>query len=241
MADWYPQKIEELNELLESYLKDSKQIKKIKGIIAPHAGYIYSGTIAGKAYSLLKDEDNENKTAIIISPSHYFPLKGIASHNHNTWKTTLGEIKIIQNNFSKTDLSREHAIDNQIPFLQKQGFKKILPIIIGEINQKQAKEIAKEIIPYLKNSRLILSSDLSHFLPFKEAIKKDKETIKAISNLDSKKLLSIENSACGLFPLLVFIEIAKIEGWKPKLIEYKNSGDITEEKESVVGYASFSF
>jgi AmmeMemoRadiSam system protein B len=240
--DWYPQNEKELADLIDSYLgnksKDNKN-QEINGIIVPHAGYEFSGKIAGKAYSLL--ENMKSKTAIILAPSHYKELTGFATHNESFWKTPLGKIKIKDNDFKKLNLSEEHAIDNQIPFLQKLGFTEILPIMIGEINKIEAEQIANQLIDYLDNSVLIISTDLSHFLTYKEAVKKDKETLTAIKNLNSKKLMSLENSACGIYPLLILIEICKIKGWKPQLIQYKNSGDITNDKSRVVGYSSFIF
>jgi AmmeMemoRadiSam system protein B len=235
-ADWYPQDKKELNKVLDSFLKNkSRSKKKINGIIVPHASYSYSGKIAGRAYSLLKKES----IAVILAPSHYIPLSGIISHNEQKWKTMLGAIEIIPNDFEKMDIKKEHAIDNQIPFLQKLGFKKILPIMVGEITLEEANKIAKKISTI--KGTFIISSDLSHFLRYEEAIKKDNQTIKAIEKLDQKKLLDIENSACGVFPLLVFIKLAKLKKWKPKLISYTNSGEINGDKSSVVGYSIFNF
>lgn len=235
-SDWYSQDKKELNNNLESFLKiKSKSKKKINGIIVPHAGYAYSGKIAGIAYSSLKNKD----LAIIIAPSHYFPLSNIVSHDEKTWKTPLGPIEILDNNFQKRDIKKEHAIDNQIPFIQKLGFKKILPIMVGEITPQEAKAIAQKLAK-LKGI-FIISSDLSHFLPYQEAVDQDRRTINAIKELDSKKLLSIENSACGIFPLLIFIELAKLKKWKPHLIKYTTSGEITKDKSQVVGYSSWNF
>jgi len=239
MPNWYPQDKKELNNLLESFLNqkiDTKQ-KEIHGIIVPHAGYDFSGEIAGKTYSFLKT--SKQKRAIILAPSHYFSLNNATSHNESEWITPLGKIKVNQQGFPKQNISQEHAIDNQIPFLQKLGFNEILPIVVGEINQEEAKQIAEKIMKI--GGILIISSDLSHFLDYESAKKKDKETIKAIEELDAEKLQKIENSACGIYPLLVAIELCKIKKYKPKLIEYKNSGDITGDGDSVVGYASLVF
>ncbi len=237
--DWYPQDKKELDSLLEKFLSQKVNLKQktINGIIIPHAGYEYSGSVAGKAYALLKD--SKQKKAIILSPSHYVPLTGIVSHSRQEWNTPLGKIEITDNTCQKTDISQEHAIGNQVPFLQKLGIKEILPIMVGEITIEQAEQIAKQIRNF--DGIIIISTDLSHFLPYDEAKKKDQETIKAIESLNSKKLLSIDNSACGIFPLLILIELCKLNKWKPKLIEYKNSGDIIGDKSRVVGYSSFFF
>jgi len=239
MQNWYPEDKKELNNLLEKFLSQNggTKIKEVHGLIIPHAGYEFSGEIAGKAYSLLKQ--NKNKRAIILSPSHYISLNGATSHNESEWITPLGKIKVNQQGFPKQNISQEHAMDNQIPFLQKLGFSEILPLVIGEINQEEAKQIAEKLINL--GGILIISSDLSHFLDYHKATQKDKETIKAIEELNIENLQKTENNACGIYPLLIAIELCKIKKWKPKLIEYKNSGDITDDKESVVGYASLVF
>jgi len=233
MNEWYPQNKEELNSILNELLKEKskEENKNIHGLIVPHAGYAYSGKIAGEAFSLLKN--NKNKKAVVIAPSHYAAFRGIASLNKI--ETPLGEMKIIDNDFPK--LKYEHAIDNQIPFLQKLNFQEVLPLVTGEINEKQAEDIAK-IISNI-NAIYIFSTDLSHFLPYEQAVKKDRETMKIIENLDLKNFNKID--ACGKFPLLIFMHLCKIKKFKPKLIEYKNSGDIIGDKTSVVGYAGFWF
>lgn len=236
--DWYPQDKKELNKLLDSCILEKPKIKleKINGLIVPHAGYVYSGAVAGKSFSLLKNK--KISKAIILSPSHYISLAGITSHNQPSWQTPLGSIKIAKSNFPKSDISKEHAIGNQIPFLQKLRFKESLPLVVGEISMQEAKQAAEELSK-IKDAVFIISTDLSHFLPYDYAVKKDKQTIEAIESLKEDKLT--ENSACGVFPLLVLIELCKLKGWKPKLIEYKNSGDITGDKSGVVGYASMVF
>jgi AmmeMemoRadiSam system protein B len=214
-----------------------KEFKNIHGIIVPHAGYEYSGQIAAKAYNLLKDL--KYKKAILLAPSHYKIIDLLATSNKNTWETPLGSVDITENEFPKENISKEHAIDNQIPFLQKLNFKEILPLLIGQIDMQQAKTIAKKLVKL--DGIFIISTDLSHFLPYEEAIKSDNKILEAIQKLDSKKLKKIDNSACGIFPLMIMNELCKIKKWKPKLIEYKNSGDVTGDKSSVVGYASLVF
>lgn len=227
--DWYPQDKKELNKLLDELLQG--QAKKVHGLVVPHAGYEFSGKIAGKAFAMLKN--SKINKAIILGPSHYVGFTGIRAVK--SIKTPLGKIKITENNFETLDY--EHSIDNQIPFLQKLGFKEILPLVIGEINKEQAKDIAKQISKI--NAVYIFSTDLSHFLPYDTAVKKDKETIKIIESLDFKNQNKID--ACGKNPLMILMELCKLKNYKPKLIEYKNSGDIIGDKSGVVGYSSFYF
>lgn len=232
--DWYPQNKNELSLILNKFLKNnSSQKRPIHGIIVPHAGYNFSGELTGKAFSLLL---NKPEKAIVLGPSHNAYLTGIASIEKI--QTPLGQVKIAKNPFPK--LKYEHSIDNQIPFLQKLNPDiEILPLVIGKLTISRAEAAAKQLSK--ENALFVFSTDLSHFLPYKEAIEQDKKTIKAILDLDTKKLFSKENSACGIFPLMILIELCKIKNYKPKLIEYKNSGDITQDKNSVVGYASMYF
>jgi AmmeMemoRadiSam system protein B len=240
MAEWYPSTEQELNKLVTYLISNKPKIKlkssQIHGIIVPHAGYAYSGEIAGEAFSLLKQINPKIKKAIIIGPSHYTPLKGIASLEISS--TPLGQVNIIKNQFPK--IPYEHSIQNQIPFLQKLNTNiQILPLVIGNINEAQAKEIANMININYKDYFIIISTDLSHFLPYNEARQKDENTLKIISQLDLKQAKNID--ACGIYPLLVFMHLAKQNNWHPKLIEYKNSGDITGDKSQVVGYSSWVF
>lgn len=236
--EWYPQGTQELKTVLEGFLSYEQFNKEIHGIIVPHAGYSYSGKIAGKAYSYLKDSNS--KKAIILAPSHHVELRGLAKHKERYWETPLGKINISESNIrvKEMDLKGEHGIGNQIPFLQTIGFKEIFPIIIGSITIQESKKIA-EIFSKEENTIFIISADLSHFLPYEKAVEKDEKTIEMIQDLDFKKIGQIDS--CGLFPILVLMNLCKTKSWKPKLIEYKNSGDITDDKTNVVGYSSFWF
>lgn len=239
MNSWYPQSKEELNLVLDKFLAEKPKInvkEELHGIIVPHAGYVFSGAIAGKAFSLLKGK--KNKKAIVFGPSHRWMFYGIATLPKI--ETPLGGIKVINNEIRELHgLDYEHSIDNQIPFLQKLRFKEILPIVVGQINKKDAGDIAKELVKKYKDYVFVISTDLSHFAQYNEAVKTDKKTIETIEKLDLSQLEKID--ACGMFPLLIMMHICKIKGWAPKLIEYQNSGDIIGEKSSVVGYASFYF
>ena len=145
--------------------------------------------------------------------------------------------QVIKSKLRKMNLNEEHALDNQIPFLQKLGIKEILPVMVGNINSEEAYAYAKQFENF--QGVFVFSTDLSHFNEYYKAISKDKLSISIIENIDIKSADKID--ACGIFPLLIFLHLAKLKGWKPKLLEYRNSGDITGDKSSVVGYASFYF
>lgn len=239
---WYPKNPEELEKELKEFLSETSKIKtqKIHGLVVPHAGYSFSGSIAGKAFSLLKNSEKTFEKAIILAPSHYKAFKGIASIEKI--ETPLGKVEIEKNDYEKIDY--EHAIDNQIPFLQYIFNNKIeiLPLVIGNLNLEESEKFARELIKEIDNKTiLIVSTDLSHFLPYEEAVEIDKHTIEIIKNLDLSSWKEID--ACGIFPILILMQLCKIKHWQPELIEYKNSGDIIPKigKDKVVGYASFVF
>ncbi|MBD3252383.1 AmmeMemoRadiSam system protein B [Candidatus Pacearchaeota archaeon] len=246
---WYPENRHVLNETLNKYLKTGKHKKplaldknsKLKkgqnplhGIIVPHAGYQYSGAVAGTAFSLIK---KPVKKAIVIGPSHYVHLFDAMTTNQQDIQTPLGKTKTFNTDFLTGNIEQEHSISNQYPFLQKLHVEQIMPLMIGKITNQQALEIAKKISKI--KALYVFSTDLSHFLDYETAVKKDKESVKIIENLDSEKFRFID--ACGYFPLLILKELCKIKKTKPELVEYKNSGDVIGDKTSVVGYASFYF
>ncbi len=237
--EWYPSDSEKLKQDLEKYISKKPEKfseKEIHGLVVPHAGYEFSGEIAGKAYSLIKDKGFEK--AIILAPSHYAMFQGITSVEKI--ETPLGKPEILENPYTKG--SYEHAIDNQVPFLQYLGINKILPLVIGEISVTESEKIAKEILKQKdEKTIIIISTDLSHFLSYEEANQVDKETIKIIQNLKTSQSEAID--ACGKMPLMILIEMAKIQDWKPELIEHKTSADTKPElgKEKVVGYMSMIF
>jgi len=232
---WYPDNKEELIILLKTlFLKEKESEKKedIHGFILPHAGYAYSGSIVAKALSLLKESP---KRAIIIGPSHYHYFYGIKTLK--SIKTPLGNVKIVKSKYSEIDY--EHSIENQVPFLQFLNKNiEILPLVIGEISSDEAEQIAIKLLKE-KNGLFIFSTDLSHFLNYEKAKHKDKKTIKIIEEIKLSEFKEID--ACGNKAILILMHLCNLAKWKPKLIEYKNSGDITEEKNRVVGYASFFF
>jgi MEMO1 family protein len=234
---WYPTNKHELSKQTNNFLKTGKHKRKIIGLIVPHASFEYSGEIAGQAFSLIKKDSI--KKAVIIGPSHYVHLFEAVTSNREFWETPLGKIKTFNTDFSTGDIYQEHSIKNQVPFLQKLGIQKIMPLMIGKITKEQAIEIAKKIYK-IKNTIYIFSTDLSHFLSYEKATQTDKRSIKILEDLDQDNFKYLD--ACGYHPLMVLLELCKLKKTKPKLIQYKNSGDISGDKsEGVVGYCAMSF
>jgi len=232
---WYPTNKHELNQQLHTFLKTGKHKKPVKGLIVPHAGYEYSGAIAGQAFSLIAK--NSIKKAIVIGPSHYVHLDTIITTNRKFIETPLGKTPTFNLDFLAGDIDQEHSITNQYPFLQKLGVKEVMPLMVGKINEGPAKEVAEKIAKI--KALYVFSTDLSHFLPYKRAVERDKESIDIIEKTELENTGYLD--ACGHYPLLVMMHLCQLKKTNPTLIKYKNSGDISGDKSGVVGYASFYF
>jgi AmmeMemoRadiSam system protein B len=236
---FYPDGARQLKELIEICFAKSekKNVEGLKAVIVPHAGYIYSGGVAAAGYNLLKDKGFTK--VIVLGPSHHVPFRGAAFDNNDFWETPFGIVKLFSfpsekiKNFPQAHL-REHSIEVQLPFLQSvmKNFT-ICPISLGSFN-----DIFSEIMKQLDDKTiLIISSDLSHYMPYDVAKKIDSETISKIMELKHVDY----DDACGAEGINILVDIAKKSGWKPVLVDYKNSGDTAGSKEGVVGYACIAF
>ena len=265
---FYPKSSEELkssikNCFLHKYgpgkLPPSLEDKKIIGVICPHAGYEYSGSIAANSYYAISSQRPE--LVIIIGPNHWGIGQDIATMK-GVWQTPLGDVeidsqyateinkicKLIEiDSFSHT---RDHCLEVQLPFLQEIfSYKfKILPLILIDQSYHAAKEIGKAIakIAKIKKTVIIGSSDFTHYEPNDFAHTQDKSLIETIVSLDVDKFYNIleekQISACGYGAIAsTMIACKELGASKGILNKYATSGDITGDKSSVVGYASIVF
>ena len=244
----------DLSLLLQS-AKPEKSFDKIFGIVAPHAGYIYSGKTAAYAYNLLKDKSY--KTVIVISPSHaeYFP--GISLYDGDAYETPLGLVMIDQKMSNKIigdskiifrgmqGHRKEHALEVQIPFLQSvlKDFK-IVPVVMGDQDKIFVDELAKRIsIAVDENTLVVASSDMSHFYSSEQADKLDSVVEKRIIDFDFEQLLidldEKECEACGGGPIAVMMKAASLKNInKSFVLSRSDSGEVTGDRSEVVGYLS---
>ena len=259
---FYPADRSELESLLGSCFETDSVPKsrgKIFALVSPHAGIIYSGKVAGEGYRLLKNLNINN--VIILAPSHYEYFEGGTVYDGSAYSTPLGDITINselsselvaateQLNYSSVGHGREHSLEVQLPFLQtvlNNDFE-IVPIVIGDIDMAKASEIASALsdsVNSLDSDVLIIAStDLSHFHKQDEANLLDKRTAGFIENLSISELYTAcksgECEACGVNPLLIVMEAAKLQGaLDVEILKYATSGDVIGDYSSVVGYLS---
>ncbi len=224
---------------------------QLKAVIVPHAGYIYSASVAAYSYSLIKKLDQEKRwKVLLLGPSHQVPFGGAAAPVFEKWKTPLGlvDVKDVRDEIGESDLISdvpeagvsEHSLEVQVPFLQMtlREFD-LYPLVLGNF---RAELLAEELAEFCERDDVVLvaSSDLSHYMPYEDAKKADEVTCKAICDLDAKKM-EREGDACGKMGILTLIHLAKKLKWKCKILDYRNSGDTAGDKSGVVGYSAFAF
>ncbi len=254
-GQFYPDSPSQLKEMIQGMVDETAEKEEVIGLISPHAGYIYSGPVAGATISRIKFKD----TFIIIGPNHTGMGRPLSIMTEGVWKTPLGEVEIdselakqilATSSYLEEDYGahqHEHSIEVQIPFLQyfKKDFK-LVPIVLSYFTSATYKEIGKELAKAIKalNKEVVIiaSSDMTHYEPQESAQWKDTQAIEAILDLDEDELLKrvdkLRISMCGYAPVVSLISAAKELGAKrAELVRYQTSGDITGDYTSVVGYA----
>lgn len=223
--------------------------KRLRAIIMPHAGYVYSGWTAAHAARVLSP--NQFSKVILLGPDHRIGLQRAAICDATAYETPLGKIHLHKDSarlrlqpdlFEPLPVSRdrEHSLEVLLPFLQRylHDFQ-LIPVVAGQGPVPQLAHALDSIID--QDTLLVISSDLSHFLSYAEALVRDRETIDEIINLRPDKLVKEDNRACGKIPLLILTKIALRHHWQPLLLHYSNSGDTAGDRSRVVGYAAVTF
>jgi len=224
---------------------------KIKAIIVPHAGYLFSGQVAAYGHKLFKKLDEEKKWKVLLmGPDHHVPFSGAAISEYNQWENPFGLVQIgdIRKEIGKSEhiqkLPRvgkeEHSLEIQIPFLQIMIKHFMLyPLYIGG---GRPDWLADDLIEFCKKDDVVtvISADLSHYLDYESAKEVDFITSEAIENMNIEKLIE-KGESCGKHSILTLLYIAKKLHWGVKMLEYKNSGDSSGDKKRVVGYGAFVF
>jgi AmmeMemoRadiSam system protein B len=236
-GSFYPGSAQDLEELIGGYLgnADPEPSKNLKGLIVPHAGYIYSGPVAAYGYKLLEKEKPDK--LIALGPSHYAMFPGMAESGAEIWQTPLGDVETFSIGLEQNAAAHrpEHSIEVQVPFLQKVlGKFSFDPILTGEISPQEAAGVLEK-----RDEFLLISSDLSHYMPYGQAVEKDRNTISLIEKNDVSAFMT-KGDACGNSGIAIAMELAKRKGWSFRLLNYANSGDTSGPKSNVVGYAAIA-
>ena len=249
---FYPSDPDELRQMIQRFLDtaDPPALAPVRGLIAPHAGYPYSGPVAGYAYKLLTQQSSPPERIFILGPSHRAWFPGVAAADVDAFRTPLGEHPVdrafIQDLAASSELvsaistphEAEHCLEVQYPFIQTVcPDVPTVPMLFGEVDPRKVGELLNEQID--EDDLVLVSSDLSHYHNNRTAHSLDQELLDAILASDMTGVASGE--ACGEAPIRALMIIAQDRGWSPHLLDYRTSGDTTGNKSQVVGYSAVAY
>ncbi len=252
---FYPADSSALAAAIDSYrAKAASTVLKLppahlRALIMPHAGYLYSGLTAAHAARVISP--GEFSKVVLLGPDHRVGFRNGAISSAAFYRTPLGLVQLHPDVIAllrQEQLFRsvpasdrvEHSLEVVLPFLQRfMGSFKLVPVVLGPTDPAA---MAAAVEPLLDTrTLLVVSSDLSHYLPYEEAVVRDRQTIGQLLDLDASGLVADNNRACGREALLTLLELANRHHWRPVLLHYANSGDATGERDRVVGYAALAF
>ncbi len=255
---FYPADREDLARLIRRLTDTAEQNSKAAGLphtrlralIMPHAGYAYSGTTA--AHAALAISRNRFSRVVLLGPDHRVGFRNASVTGGSYWRTPLGTVPV--GDFSPMLRARpelfatiaasdrqEHSLEVMLPFLQSRLSRfELIPVVLGPCD---ADKMGQAITTLLQRPQtlLVVSADLSHYLPYDEAVVRDRETLDRILSLDPRWQQNQDNRTCGRYPVGVLLELARNRHWQPVLLHYSNSGDTTGDRDAVVGYGAVAF
>ena len=250
---FYPGKREALAAEVRQMLANARRFESVaetpKVLIAPHAGYAYSGPIAANAYALLAKRAGRIRRVVLLGPAHRVWFHGLALPEASAFATPLGPIPVDEEAVaalralpqviaSEQAHAQEHSLEVHLPFLQTVlGEFRLVPIAVGDATSDEVAEVL-DLLWGGDETLIVISSDLSHYLPYRSACAVDSETAAAI--LDLREPID-HDRACGGTPINGLLRTARRRGLTPKLLDLRNSGDTSGDRSRVVGYAAFAF
>ncbi len=259
-GQFYPADPGQLAAEVERFINTAENTpaqRRVEVVIAPHAGYFYSGAVAGHSFKAVKERSY--KTIVVLAPSHFYEFNGVSIWTQGGLKTPLGIVEvdtefaerlIAQNEkfyFEPKAFDREHSLEVELPFLQRtfEDFK-IVPVIMGQASFETCEALAqalKDLIGGREDVLIVVSTDLSHYHDDTTARAMDTMTLAAIKAREAQKVwqggYQRTLEMCGFIPVTTALVYANLKGLKDvEILKYANSGDITEDKERVVGYSA---
>jgi hypothetical protein len=252
---FYPSRAATLAGDVDGYLASARAAygdAKSAGLLAvavPHAGYVYSGPTAGFAYAQL---DPRFRRVVLLGPAHFVALAGLGTSSASAWETPLGEVPLAGESASElaerfpwvrpADAAHapEHSLEVQLPFLQRvlePGWE-LVPLIVGRPTTDAVAEVITTCLSW-PQTVVVVSTDLSHYLPYEQARRVDAATLAHVVGGDADGIS--DSDACGSYGLRGMVQAANLAGWVPTVLDARNSGDTAGDRGRVVGYASVAW
>jgi len=219
-----------------------------KALIAPHAGYQYSGPIAASAYAQLAPIAARIRRVLLLGPAHRLPFRGLAYPGADRFLTPLGAVPLDREALAGlADLPQvlcldaafegEHCLEVQLPFLQRVlGDFRLVPLIVGAVEPQAVAQVIDRLWGG-DETLIVISSDLSHYLDYATATRVDRETTRAIEQLEPAGL--DHHGACGATPVAGLLVAARRRGMQVRTLDLRNSGDTAGTRDRVVGYGAY--
>ncbi len=246
---FYPDDPRELRNMIEAFLAHAKSQPPVpKALIAPHAGYVYSGPVAASAYAQLQPVKDRIERVVLLGPSHRVPFLGVALSDAEAFNTPLGDIAIDREavdsirTLSQVQVleaahAMEHSLEVHLPFLQLvlPEFK-LVPLVVGDATPEQVAEVIERLWGG-EETLIVISSDLSHYHDYETAKRLDRETSERIASLAQPDIEP--EQACGCRPVNGLIQAARKHDLHASILDLRNSGDTAGPKNQVVGYGAY--
>lgn len=249
---FYPADSIRLAETVDEMLATARPARgrgRVVAVIAPHAGYPYSGPIAGSAFRGLAQDGGKVCRIVLLGPPHFVPVRGLALPAAGAFETPLGLVPVDERavesvaglpqvSVQPAAHAPEHSLEVELPFLQRvlPGVK-IVPLLVGETAPAEVAEVLERLVTG-PETRIVVSSDLSHYRPYGEAVVVDRHTVDRILALTGP----LESDrACGAHAINGLLEWARRTGARADLVDLRNSGDTAGDRGRVVGYGAVAF
>jgi hypothetical protein len=250
-GSFYPGESSALAAEVAGYLADASPAQRAapKAIIAPHAGYMYSGAIAGSIYARLAPLAGRISRVILAGPAHRVYVSGAAVPSVEAFASPLGVVALdIETIAALRALpfvevndaahAREHSLEVHLPFLQAVlGSFRLVPIVVGDAAPDEMAQLF-EMVWGASETLIVVSSDMSHYLPYESARGRDSDTARAIVAMEATL---VPEEACGAAPINGLLRAARRHGMAAELVDLRNSGDTAGDRSRVVGYGAFAF
>ena len=239
-----------VRELLDDAPRGTPPKHPPKALIAPHAGFVYSGPVAASIYARLTPFKELYRRVVLLGPAHRHPFRGLAASSAQAFRTPLGDVPqdadlvaralgLPQVHLLDQAHEGEHSLEVHLPFLQSVlGDFTLLPLVVGDADPQEVASVLGHLWGG-EDTLVVVSSDLSHFLPYSQAVELDEATAAAVERLQPESIG--RDQACGGIPMAGLLFRARELGLEVERVDLRNSGDTSGSRDRVVGYGSFLF
>jgi AmmeMemoRadiSam system protein B len=248
---FYPGNAGELRAAVQGFMEEVRfpPCPHPKALIVPHAGYVYSGPVAGTAFARLRPHRHVYSRVVLLGPCHRVVLRNLAVSGADAFRTPLGDVPLDKDAIAalgsphvqmlEATHQLEHSLEVHLPMLQVAiGEFSLVPLVVGEAQPETVAQVIRDLWGG-DETLIVVSSDLSHYLSYEEARARDRATCEAIEHMQAHRIGY--DDACGATPVAGLLLEAKRRTMKVTTVDLRNSGDTAGTKDHVVGYGAWVF